>query len=260
MTQTERGPRWPRGLVRLAVATALAVLAALVAREGGAPWSAALLLAAGAASFVAWRTKPGARAGFALMLGAALAGAGPGPHGFAGLRPVIPALASLEALGPATIAAVALVRRPRRVSRRLLGAWLASSGLVMSGLAMCTRSGAAAAGSALLAGGLAYRLGAVPAYAWAPMLLRHPSRIISATGTLALAGAGSALALTMAVVPDSAAAWATLAALAVATLPWAAWQAARQRRRDPPCARTYGLVALTATLVLASGAVWWLRR
>lgn len=44
-----------------------------------------------------------------------------------------------------------------------------------------------------------------------------------------------------------------LVALSSAALPWAAWQALHQRRRDPACARTYGVIALMSLVVLLFG-------
>jgi hypothetical protein len=245
--------------VRAIVAAILAGGAAVLTRQGGAPWSVAIPLAAGAAAFAAWRTVAGACGGFLLMLLAALAALGSGSHDVGRLGPVLPALAGLELLGPATVVAVARARHPRKVSRRLLGAWLASSGLVAVGLALATRDGARAAGGALLAGALAYRLGVVPAYAWAPMLLRHPSRRISATGVLAAAASAGALALTMAHLPEPAMARLALVALAGSAAPWAAWQARHQWRRDPACAKTYAVVALMSLVVLLLSALHGLR-
>lgn len=239
--------------VRTIVAAVLAGGAAALARQGGAPWSVAVPLAAGAAAFAAWRTVTGACAGFLLLLLAALAARGGAGHDLGRLGPVLPALAGLELLGPVTVVAVAWVRRPRRVSRRLLGSWLASSGLVAVGLAMATRAGTQAAGGALLAGALAYRLGVVPAYAWAPMLLRHPSRRIGATGVLAAAASAGTLVLTMARLPEPSVARLALVVLSGSALPWAVWQALRQWRRDPACARTYAVVAVMSLAVLLLG-------
>lgn len=239
-----------RAAVRAAVAAALAGGAAALARGGGAPWSAALALAAGAAAFAAWRTVAGACAGFLAMLAAALAGLGSG--GLGRLGAVVPALAGLELLGLASVGLVALVRQPRKVGRRLLGAWLASSGLVATGLALATREETRPLAGVLLSGGLAYRLGVVPAYAWAPLLLRHPARRVVGLGALALAAAAVTLALVMARLPEPAAARWSLRALAAATLPWAAWQAVRQRGRDPACARTYAVVAAMSVVLLAA--------
>jgi hypothetical protein len=92
------------------------------------------------------------------------------------------------------------------------------------------------------------------------MLLRHPSRRIALTGVLATGAAAGVLATAVTAVPDRRAAWAVLVVLAGLTEPWAVWQAVRQRRRDPPCARTYTIVAVSAAAVLAAGAWWWLHR
>ena len=253
MADARARPEARHAAVRAIVAAILAGGAAALMRRGGAPWSVAILLAAGAAAFAAWRTVAGACGGFLLMLLAALGALGAGSHELQPLGPVLPALAGLELLGPATVVAVARARRPRKVSRRLLGAWLASSGLVAVGLALVTRPGTRAAGGALLAGALAYRLGVVPAYAWAPMLLRHPARRIRMTGVLATAASAGTLALTMAHLPEPAVARLALLALSATALPWAAWQAVHQWRRDPPCARTYGVVALLSLGVLLLG-------
>jgi len=235
---------------RAVVAATLAVGAAVLAREGGAPWSVAVPLAASAAAFAAWRSVAGVCSGFLLMLLAALAALGAGSHPLGRLAPALPILAALELLGPAAVLAVAMVRRPRQVSRRLLGSWLASSGLVAVGLALVTGDAARGAGGGLLAGALAYRLGVVPAYAWAPMLLRHPSRHITAAGVLAVAASAGALALVMAHLPEPAPARLALLVLSGSALPWAAWQALRQWRRDPACARTYVVVGLMSVAVL----------
>jgi hypothetical protein len=253
MTDARSRSETRHAAVRAIVAAVLAGGAAVLARQGGAPWSAVVPLAAGAAAFAGWRTVAGACGAFLLMLLAALAALGAGRHDLGQLGPVLPALAGLELLGPATVVAVAMARRPRKVSRRLLGSWLASSGLVAVGLALATRAGAREAGGALLAGALAYRLGVVPAYAWAPMLLRHPSRRIRAAGAVAAAASAGALALTLAHLPEPAMARLALLALSGSALPWAVWQALRQWRRDPPCARTYGVVALLSLVVLLFG-------
>jgi len=260
MTDQARDPGRFRIALRLTVAALLAAAAAALARAGGAPWSAAAPFAAGAATFTAWRTVPGACVAFALTLAAALAALGSAPREIGALGGLLPALAGLEVLGSCTIVEVARVRQPRRVSRRLLGAWLASSGLVLLGLALCTHEGSWRAGSILLVGGVAYRLGVVPAYAWVPMLLRHPARRIAWLG--APAGVLSATVLDAAVgaVPDRPAAVAALLALALPTLPWALHQSRRQWRRDPPCARTYAIVAAMSAVVAACGAWWWLGR
>jgi hypothetical protein len=246
--RTRSGTR--HAAVRAIVAAVLAGGAAVLARQGGAPWTVAVPLAAGAAAFAAWRTVTGACGGFLLLLLAALAALAAGTHDPGRLGPVLPALAGLELLGPATVVAVAMARRPRGVSRRLLGSWLASSGLVAVGLALATRDGSRAAGGALLAGALAYRLGVVPAYAWAPMLLRHPAGRIRATGVLAAVAGAGALALTMAHLPEPGVARLALVALSGSALPWAAWQAVRQWRPDPACARTYVVVGLMSVVVL----------
>jgi hypothetical protein len=242
-------PELRHAVVRVFVAATLAAGAAGLARAGGAPLATALALAAGAAAFAAWQTVWGVCAGFLLMLAAATAAMG-GRSDPAGLGVALPALAGVEAYGLTTVWLVSLVRRPRQVSRRLLGAWLATSGLVAVGLALATRAGTQRLGSVLLVGGLAHRIGVVPAYAWAPMLLRHPSRRITVLGVIALAAGAATLALVLSRLPAPDEARVTLQVLSVCTFPWAVWRAARQWRRDPPCARTYVVVAVTAAGVL----------
>lgn len=194
---------------------------------------------------------PGVCAGFAAFAGAAgLAWPRGGADSLGGLGAALPWAAALEAFGLLTILAVAIVRDPRRVSRRLLGSFLASTGIGLLGVALCAGAHTGALGSALVAGALAYRLGAVPAFAWLPMLLRHPSRGIEALGVAGVIGAGAVLARVVALLPQPGAAFSTLGALAVITIPWAVWNAWRQRREDPPCARTYLVVAGVAIILL----------
>src|SRR5205085_10507661 len=68
-----------------------------------------------------------------------------------------------------------LTRHPSgvRPSLRLLGAWAASSGCMLMGLALIGRNPSHAAGTVLVCVSLAYRLGAIPAFGWGPLLLRH---------------------------------------------------------------------------------------
>ena len=232
-----------RDAARAAGALALAAVTILVLRLAHADWTPALFAGAGAALFTAWRTVPGACAGFAAFCAAAtFAWIAGDPFSLGGFPAVLPWALALEAFGLLTVLAVALVRDPRRVSRRLLGSFLASTGLGLLGVALCASGASRAIGSALVAGALAYRLGAVPVFAWVPMLLRHPSPGIEALGVAGVIGAGAVLARALPLVPDPASAAAALAALSAATIPWAGWHAWRQRTSDPACARTYVIV------------------
>src|SRR5579859_4183191 len=220
---------WPR----TAGALALAGGALALARLGGVGLWPSLLAAAAAAVFVLWRTVPGVLCGFAAFLAAATA-AWPEGGRLGGLAVALPWAAALELFGLVTILAVWLVRDPRRVSRRLLGSFLASTGIGLLGVALCAGARTGALGSALVAAALGYRLGAVPVYAWLPMLLRHPSRGIEALGALGVAAAGAVLALVLPLLPRPDAALLALGALSAVTIPWAARNAWRQRSSDPP--------------------------
>jgi hypothetical protein len=199
---------------------------------------------------VLWRTVPGVITGFAAFAAAAfLAWPSGGADSLGSLAAALPWAAALELFGLLSILAVALARDPKRVSRRLLGSFLASTGIGLLGVALCANAQSGALGSALIAGALAYRLGAVPAFAWLPMLLRHPSRGIEGLGAFGVIGAGVVLAKVLPLLPQNGAALATLAALSAVTIPWAAWNAWRQRLSDPPCARTY-LVVVSVAIIL----------
>lgn len=195
---------------------------------------------------------PGVCAGFAALAVAALLAWPRGAAGSLGaLAPVLPWAAALELFGLLTVVAVALVRDPRRVSRRLFGAFLASTGIGLLGVALCAGARTGALGSALVAGALAYRLGAVPAFAWVPMLLRHPSRGIGVLGAAGIIGAGAVLARALPLLPDPRAAGTALGVLSAVTIPWAVWNAWRQRHDDPRCARTYLVVVGIAIILIA---------
>ena len=204
------------------------------------------MLAASAAVvvFAGWRTGTGALCGFGLLLlAASLAGRGVVPA---------PALAGplvlLEIVGWGSLGVAAIASDGRRLSRRLLGAWLASSGAVLLGLSL----GAAhpGAGSALVAAGLCYKLGVVPAFSWAPLLLRHPSRRVAAAGLAAFAVGMITLAAVAPRLPDPAAAREAVLALALVTVPWAAWHVRRQWPKDRRCARSYAMVVLAGAGLL----------
>lgn len=242
---------WPRR----AGALALAVVTVLALRLAHAGWAPALLAGAAAALFVAWRTVPGVCAGLAVFCGAAaLSWLDRDAGSLGSLSAALPSALALELFGLLTILAVAVVRIPRRVSRRLLGSFLASTGLGLLGVALCADAATRAIGSALLVGALAYRLGAVPAYGWAPLLLRHPTPAVRAIGVAGIIGAGAVLARVLPLVPDPASAGAALGALSAVTIPWAGWHAWRQRTSDPPCARTYVIVIAVSAMLLVVAA------
>lgn len=242
---------WPRG----AGAVALAFITVLMLGRAHTGFAPALLAGAAAALFVAWRTVPGVCVGFAVFCGAAaLSWLGRDAGSLGSLSVALPWALALEVFGLLTILAVALVRIPRRVSRRLLGSFLASTGLGLLGVALCAGAATRAIGSALIGGALAYRLGAVPAYGWAPMLLRHPKPVVKAMGVAGIIGAGAVLARVLPLVPDPASAAAAFGALSAVTIPWAGWRAWRQRTSDPPCARTYVIVIAVSTILLVVAA------
>lgn len=218
---------------------------------GGAGLVPSLLAGVAAGIFALWRTVPGVCAGFAAFAGAAYVAWPSGAASLGALAPALPWAAALEAFGLVTIVAVALVRDPRRVSRRLLGSFLASTGIGLVGVALCASPRSGALGSALVAGALAYRLGAVPVFAWLPMLLRHPSRGIKALGALGVVGAGAVLAKVLPLLPQRGAALTALGALSAVTIPWAAVNGWRQRQGDPLCARTYLIVVGIAIILIA---------
>lgn len=196
---------------------------------------------------------PGVCAAFAAFAAAAfVAWPRGGADSLGALASALPWALGLEVFGLLTILAVALVRDPRQVSRRLLGSFLASTGIALLGVALCATPGARASGSALVAGALAYRLGAVPAFAWLPMLLRHPSRGIEALGAAGVAFAGLVLARVVPLLPRPDAALSMLGALSAITIPWAAANAWRQRSSDPRCARTYGVVMGIAIILIVA--------
>jgi hypothetical protein len=193
--------------------------------------------------FASWRTGQGALAGFGLLVLASAVSWRPAPHEGALLLP----LGVLELLGWVTLAYAAHASEGRRLSRRLLGAWLASSGLAGFGVSLGGTH--AAAGSALVAAGLAYKLGVMPVFSWAPLLLRHPSRRVAALGVVAFGAVLLATVLVLPAVPDAASARTTLRVLSAVTIPWSLWHAIRQWPKDKRCARSYALVAVGGALL-----------
>ncbi len=241
---------WPRR----AGALALAVTTVLILRLAHASWAPAVLAGGAAALFVAWRTVPGVCSGFAVFCGAAILAWPGGDAGSAGiLLAALPLALGLEVFGLLTILAVALVRIPRRLSRRLLGSFLATTGLGLLGVALYADAATVAIGSALIVGALAYRLGGVPAYAWVPMLLRHPKAAVNAMGVVGVVAAAALLAQVLPLLSPVPAARA-LGTLSIVTIPWAGWHACRQRTSDPPCARTYVFVMAVSAILLVVAA------
>jgi hypothetical protein len=226
-------------------AAAIGAAGIFLLHAGAVPWPAATLGGLAAFVFALQRTIAGSISGYVLL---ALAAASVFLADHSGSVParLLLALACLEIYGLVTIVAAARASvSSHRVSRRLLGAWLASSGAVLLGVALCagTRAGA---GSALVAGGLSYKLGVVPAFAWAPLLIRHTVSRIAALGVLAFVASFALLAWTMPRLPDPVAAATAVGVLSLATAPWALWHVVRQWRADRRCARSYGAVLAAA--------------
>ena len=239
--------RWRHALL----AAVLSGVGAGLLLRGGARAPVAIFAGAGAACFSGWRTFRGAVAGAGALLAAALAAwVGAQAPSLAAILPLLPWLGALESFGVASLILAARAQDPPRLGRRLLGAWLASSGLTALGLALAATERTEALGSALVAGALAYRLGVVPAFAFAPLLLRHPDRRIAALGAAAFALASGVLLHTLPRLPDPGAAARALVALCVGTAPWALWHAVRQWRSDPRCAGTYAAVTAAAGSLL----------
>ena len=233
-------------MTRVAGAGALALAAVLLLTAGGVPAAAVACIAAAVLSFALWRTLAGVTAGCALMLAAALA------QGLAQRRvpDVALPLTLLAALSLGSVAYTAALATRGWPSRRFTGAVLAATGIAANGVAMLGAPRTAVLGSAAVAGALCYWLGAVPAYAWAPLLFRHERRPVEAAGVVALLAAAASLWWVVPRLPAPGAARITLAVLGAAALPFGLWHAWRQRRRDPRCARSYAAVVLGATLCL----------
>ena len=223
---------------------------------GGAVWPAAVLGGAGVAAFILLRTVRGVWVAFSLLLAAALAGWAFGiasayrPPGELWLW-----CGALEAYGLGTLAAVRAVRDPVRISRRLLGAWLSSTGAIVLGLALLYDTGASTIASALVTAGILYKLGVAPTYAWAPMLIRHPSRRIAAAGIAGSALSCAVLTNVMPLLRDADTAHQTVILLGGITLPWALWKVVHQWDADRRCAATYAVVSVVSGALL----LWFLR-
>jgi hypothetical protein len=231
-------------------AACIGVGGAALLRLGGSSLPVSVLGGLGATTFAAWRTVPGALVAYGLLLFGALA-AWPAAGSPGATSRALPVLAALEAFGLATIAATIFASASRRVSRRMLGAWLASSGCIVLGLVLDAAVPTGGLGSALIAGGLAYKLGVVPAFAWAPLLLRHASTRITALGVAAFPLTLAALWTVVPTLSQPDDAMAALLVLSVVTVPWALWHVAHQWRTDARCARSYGAVLAAACLLVA---------
>lgn len=231
---------------RLAGAAALALIVLALLAAGGTPVPPALMFGLAFGCFTAWRTLAGAGAGFALMLASAVLVVLPEPlfHETVRTIPVL-VLLTIEIYGLGT---ALLVRSgEHRPSRRLLGAWLASSGTLVLGLAHLDLAPGIA--SMLVCGALAYRMGAFPAFGWAPLLLRHPSNNVAWLGVIAFIATGVATILLVSVLPDAHATRWSLRILGAVAVPFTLWHTRRQWSIDRRCARSY-LAALASALLL----------
>ena len=206
----------------------------------------ALLAGSAAATFALWRTIGGSWVAFALAVGAAIL-----------VRPLAPMLRLGGVLGPlvalecAGWLSIVLAARwgSGYVSRRLLSAWLASTSLLVLGAALLSRGETAATGAALIGIGLAYKLGTVPMFAWAPLLLRNNSTKVERAGVAALVLATAVLWYVLPRLGDDAARRAVVL-LSLVTVPWAMYHVRRQWRVDQRCARSYAAVLGAALAVL----------
>lgn len=215
-----------------------------------------LLLVLAAICFSLWRTHVGALAGFATLLATALLVRGQdNGWSISALTPLVAILSALVVFGLATIVVTARLADHARPSHRFMSAVLAAIGTLAVGVSLAATPSHRASGSAIVAGGTAFLLGAVPGFAWAPLLIRHEHRVASALGVVAfIASAGVALWVP-AGLPDPLAARWTFGVLGAVSAPWALWHAARQRREDPRCARSYVAAAAGALLVLLRAVV-----
>jgi NADH:ubiquinone oxidoreductase subunit 2 (subunit N) len=249
---------WRRSLAGALVAYALAVAGAARAAAGHAWGVAAAMIGAalvaagtvvGLHRFASHGGNSSLRISAAFVVVAAVAG------GVAVLlRSLLASLAALEVAGRASVAAVAFANQgPPVPSRRLVGAWLASSAVLAmgTGLAGAGASRTAIAGSGLVLLGLAYKLGAVPLYAWMPLLLRHRARRIALFGALVALPVVSLLLVR---------GWATLgAAPEVVVVPASLLAAVAMvegsvralRRDDVRCGLSYAAVAQGGIVVAA---------
>lgn len=232
---------------RLAGAAALSLLAILLLHAGGSPWPPALLFGFAAGCFTAWRTLPGSGTGFALMLAAAVLAVREAAVPLHLPMPTLVVGLLLEVFG---LGSSLLPRTPagERPSRRLLGAWLASTGTLWLGVA--SFRGAPATASTLVCVAMAHRMGAFPAFGWAPLLLRHPDAAVARLGVLAFLAAGVVTVLLVPALPDQHASLVSLRVLGAIALPYTLWHARRQWSVDRRCARSYLAAAGASALFL----------
>ncbi|HEY2804292.1 MAG TPA: hypothetical protein VGI92_00380 [Gemmatimonadales bacterium] len=201
--------------------------------------------------FALWRTIPGVSTAFAFLAGAAAASH---PSLSADIRRAVPLLAVLELFGWVTIAVAAKLGNGH-VSRRLLGAWLASTGLLLLGGSLTGAPGTVRTGCILIACGLAYKVGIVPAFAWAPLLLRHTAARVEALGAIGFLAAFGALWFVLPRLDDAAAGRTVVAVLSLTTIPWSAWNLRHQWPVDRRCARSYAAVLGAASAALLHVAI-----
>ncbi len=222
---------------------------ALLLWRGGAEWPVALLAGSAAATFALWRTIGGSWVAVAMVFSAAILVRPFAP--LLRLGPVLWPLAGLEVAGWVSIV-LAARWGSGYVSRRLLGAWLASTSLLLLGAALLSRADTAGTGGAMIGIGLAYKLGIVPMFAWAPLLLRNNAAKVERVGIGAFVVAAAALWFVVPRLGDESAGRAVFM-LALVTAPWAMYHVRRQWRIDPRCARSYAAVlgAALAALVHA---------
>ena len=219
---------------------------ALVLWRGGADLPVALLAGSAAATFALWRTIGGSWVAFALVVVAALLAQPPAP--LLRLGVVLWPLVALECAGWLSIV-LAARWGSGYISRRLLGAWLASTSLLVLGAALLSRAGTSGTGAALIGIGLAYKLGIVPMFAWAPLLLRNNSAKVERSGVAALTLATAVLWYVLPRLGDDAARR-TVVLLSLVTVPWAMYHVRRQWRVDQRCARSYAAVLGAALAAL----------
>ncbi len=239
-----------RALGGVGLAAAAFVLLSPASRWVAVPFALAT------ACFAVWRSMAGALAGFAFMLAAGwLALRGASAESLRALAPIATTIGAVLLFGVTTIVTTTAISAHGWPSRRFLGAWLAATGVLLVGLALAAAPAAAAMGSVLVAGGLAGLLGAVPWFAWAPLLLRHQRPSISMVGSIALLLTGAVAWWALPRLPDPDAARTTVAVLGGVVVPWAAWMAWRQRAVDPRCARSYAAVVAGGLLLIVRASV-----
>jgi hypothetical protein len=233
---------------RPAGAAALGIAVTILLIAGGTPVPPAFCFGLGAALFTAWRTIPGIEVALAFTLLASILAAPSAPllRVAASLSPL---LLPLELYGWLT---ALFTRHPSgaRPSLRLLGAWAASSGCMVMGVALTAGDPARAAGTVLVCVALAYRLGAIPAFGWGPLLLRHPSNRVAPLGAIGLLLSAAALVMATSRFPGLAVARRTDLVLAALAIPYTVRHAMRQWHSDRRCAWSYVAASGSGLLLL----------